>query len=698
MISKPSLRLLAALLVLVATVPTVHGQCTEPLSIYAPAPSDGDLFGNSVSVSGEWAAVGSPFHTATGSDAGAVFLYQRIGSDWNLHSTILASDASAFTHFGSDIALDDDLLLVGAPFDGQIASSAGSVYLFERTGSNWNEIAKFTASDASSGDRFGTAVAIDGDFFVVGTPQRNDGGPSTGAAYIFQRTAGVWSEEVRLAPAELEPLDKFGFDVAIDGSRIVAGAPGDDDGDDDAGAAYVYQRQAGAWIQEAKLSAGDGFVDDQAGWSVDVEGDVVVVGVPNDDDFVFSSGSVYAYFHNGTTWVEEQKIIPADSHITDMFGFSVSLSGGKLLSGAHLDDDAGDQSGSAYLFERIGTTWIEGIKVTGPDTTIDDSFGKAVALDGPYALIGSTGHDGVAQQEGAAYLFRAFVANDCDSNGEEDSCEILSGTAEDCNCNGVPDSCDLLEGTSTDLNANDVPDECEADCDGNLISDICEIAEGLATDCNGNDVPDGCDIAGLVSEDCNNNGFPDECEISELPDRDCNNNGILDSCELLLGTSTDCNSNGRPDECDTPTTPLGDCNNNGTEDPCEIVSGMCNDCNGNGVPDDCDILGSSSDGNANLVPDECEQDFRRGDSNVDGTVTIADVLFLAQYLFVVGAPDPSCFAAANANDDLVLDISDPLYLIFYLFAGGPEPPAPFTNCGAPLNPACEPCNSFPSCP
>lgn len=679
---------------------SAHGQCSAPETLVTLPASANASAGNGIATDGNWTAVGAPFYSGAVSSSGAVSMFRRDETTWSLHTVLTADDPSGFDHFGTKVSMSGDWLAVGAPFEDQAGSSAGAVYMFRLEDGMWSQQAKLVGSDVDASDHFGAAVDIRGDFLAVGAPEKNDGTPAMGAAYVFRLVNGSWTQDAKLSPGPLDSSDRFGFSVAVDGERVYVGAPGDDDRDLDAGAAYYFERQLGSWIMEQKIVMSDGFIDDQFGWSMDLEDNLLVVGVPHDDDHVFSSGTAFIFFYDGMQWNEEQKLVPADSHITDFFAYSVSLSGDYVLTGCPMDDDNGTQSGSAYVFRRNpGGTWTEESKYLANDTITEDNLGQSVSLAGPYAAVGAIGADGSAPEAGAAYMFRIYAETDCNNNGIEDICEIEEGLAADCNCNGVPDSCDIASGLSLDVDMNNVPDECGTDCDGDLVSDVCEIATGESTDCNGNGVPDNCDVGFGTSLDCNNNGLPDECEISASPGLDCNGNGVLDSCDLAAATSTDCNNNGLPDECDSPSTPPGDCNNNGIEDACEIASGTCNDCNDNGVPDDCDLnLGTSLDANLNLVPDECENSFVRGDANADGSLDIGDVLFVAGYLFTDGAPAPSCFAAADANSDGNVDISDAQYLIFYLFVSGNAPASPFPACGPPPNPACLPCLDFTPCP
>ena len=184
----------------------------------------------------------------------------------------------------------------------------------------------------------------------------------------------------------------------------------------------------------------------------------------------FDTGKVYVFRNQGGgNWTEEKILEASDAEAGDHFGLAVTVEGDRILVGARRDDDNGFDSGSAYLFERQGTEWVEVAKMISSDGETQDHFGRAVALDGGYALIGAYQDDAKA---GAAYMFYVDDLPDCDGNGEADPCQIVAGSP-DCNLNGVPDSCDISAGTSEDTDGNGIPDECEGpllirgDVDGN---------------------------------------------------------------------------------------------------------------------------------------------------------------------------------------------------------------------------------------
>jgi hypothetical protein len=156
------------------------------------------------------------------------------------------------------------------------------------------------------------------------------------------------------------------------------------------------------WSQQQKLLASDGAEGDGFGWSVSLSGTTLLMGSPLDDDNGAASGSAYVFTRSGSTWVQQQKILAPDGATNDNFGYSVSISGGTALIGAWADDDLGSSSGSAYVFTRTGITWTLQQKLLASDGASDDNFGTAVALFGDTALIGALGDD---YMKGSAYVF-----------------------------------------------------------------------------------------------------------------------------------------------------------------------------------------------------------------------------------------------------------------------------------------------------
>ena len=221
--------------------------------------------------------------------------------------------------------------------------------------------------------------------------------------------------------------ESFGRSVSISGNRIVVGAPGDDDAGNQSGSAYVFRLGPidAIWIQETKLTASDAAVEDQFGFSVAVGGDRAVMGARLDDDAGNKSGSAYIFRRddNGTpsdpgddVWIEEAKLTASDAEVGDEFGYSVSMSGERIVVGARRDSHVGSDSGSAYVFRRDdnGTqsdpgddVWIEETKLTASDAEGGEVFGAAVSIGSGRIVVGAPFADARrVMLSGAAYVFR----------------------------------------------------------------------------------------------------------------------------------------------------------------------------------------------------------------------------------------------------------------------------------------------------
>jgi hypothetical protein len=155
--------------------------------------------------------------------------------------------------FGNAVSLSSKTVVVGAyrddgvDVDNNLLTDAGSVHVFRYDGTSWNEEAGLTAGDLAARDRFGFAVAVSGNTLVVGSPYDDDLGSSSGAAYVFRYDGATWVEEAKLLAADLAAGDKFGNAVAIDGDTLVVGAPYHDAGENDSGAAYVFRYDGATW-------------------------------------------------------------------------------------------------------------------------------------------------------------------------------------------------------------------------------------------------------------------------------------------------------------------------------------------------------------------------------------------------------------------------------------------------------------------
>ncbi|UCE58617.1 MAG: hypothetical protein JSU63_14375 [Phycisphaerales bacterium] len=644
-------------------------EATELDNLFASDGEAGDSFGEAVAIDGDTAVIGaSEDDTENGDGSGSAYILYFDGMSWAEQARLLASDGTANDEFGTSVAIDGDVAVIGAHKASGPAPWSGLAYVYRRSGSIWVQEKELDAFDGGVNDNFGYSVGVSGDVAVIGARCTDD--ILSGLVYVFRDNGGNWGYETTLLPSDGWAMDWFGCSVAISGDTVVIGACNDDDNGTDSGSAYVFRFDGADWLEEAKLLPSDGAENDQFGISVAIDGDAIVIGAHQDDDNGADSGSAYVFVKPIGGWAsvdspleEDVKLLPSDGANNDRFGNSVGITGDTAVIGAPVNDGNATDSGSAYVFVRPGGGWgsvpfpyhNERAKVVATNGDAGDEFGCSVAISGESALVGARLGDGQETDSGSAYVVGAL--SNCNNNDTMDICEITEGTGEDCQPNGILDECDIAEGTSLDCLPNGIPDECEPDCQPNGVTDECDIYYGTSLDDDGDGIPDECDNCYLYNPDqvdCQPNGVGDVCEIAEEPSldvdgdgipnecdncdldnpdqADCQPNGVGDVCDIAEETSDDYNQNDIPDECDPDcnindvpddcdiycevgncaSDPNGcgeseDCNANDIPDECDIANGTSEDCNFNEIPDDCDIAyGTSLDLDGNGIPDECE--------------------------------------------------------------------------------------------
>jgi len=410
-----------------------RGQCNpqELAKLIASDAAASDFFGISVAMSGDTAVVGASFgDNPGGSNAGSAYVFIRIGTIWTEQAKLIASDAAASDAFGTSVAVSGDTAVIGAYQDDDGGSSSGSAYVYVRSGGVWTQQAKLTAADAAANDYFGYSVAVSGDTAVVGAyldDRPNPVGADAGAAYVFVRTGGVWTQQAKLtAASDAAAGDQFGYSVAVSGDTALVGSIHDThQGGADAGSAYVFIRAGGVWTQQAKLTASDAAAGDLFGCSVAVSGDTGVVGADSDDDAGTSTGSAYVFVRTGGVWTQQAKLIASEAAAGDLFGGSVAMSGNTAVVGARGENYAGAiDLGSAYVFVRTGGIWIEQARLTASDAAAGDNFGISAAVSGDSALVGAYLDDHAGGiSAGSAYSFSLDFSDD-DGDGVANACDV----------------------------------------------------------------------------------------------------------------------------------------------------------------------------------------------------------------------------------------------------------------------------------
>ena len=374
----------------------------------------GDDFGISAAIDGDEALIGAWHHdaivanqTTPITDAGSAYVWRRAAGKWLIEQELYASDAAPNQSFGQTVAISGNTAAVAA-----IDSDVGTVYLFDfdAGAGKWQQTARFSGHGA---DRFGFALSLRDNQLLIGAPF--DGasvGDDAGAAYLSTRTGGSWSTP-QLLPIQSSPGDLLGSAVALGAGIAAVGAQG-------------HSSYAGlVWLlplsdtmppsSAVPLVPGDAqqssFGSAVAFDPVTPTPNTLAVGASGytDPTSQLSTGAVYTYAGSGTTWVQQQLLVPDEAQSADLVGASVALSSDVLLTtspGWHLGN------GAVYLFLKDGATWSEAPQLTGD---INFEFGASAALTGRTALVGSLSF---FQDPGQAEVLSLGLASHC--NGDDD--------------------------------------------------------------------------------------------------------------------------------------------------------------------------------------------------------------------------------------------------------------------------------------
>ncbi len=388
----------------------VAGAQIEEAELTANGAEDGDLFGYSVAIERTRALVGAPTDESGGIEVGSATLFERTSGVWSQIAELRASDGADGDLFGSAVSLSGTRALVGAYRHAEVGPVSGAAYVFEEVAGVWIETSKLVPSDAADYDAFGHSVALHGNTALVGARFKDAVASDSGAVYVFERQGSTWLETARLSPNDAGASQYFGESVSLVADRALIGATGANGLVSNTGAAYVFERRAGVWVETAKLAASDGAYSDYFGISVSLSRRRALVGQQAGDVGNFS-GSAYVFDLVSGTWTETVKLVPSDPQLFDLFGYAVSLAGDLALVGAPQHDETGLFSGVAYLFVRTASGWKEHAKVTAGDTVWFDFFGHSVSLSPGRALVGALGGGVSAASSGSAYPFRLPVSS-----------------------------------------------------------------------------------------------------------------------------------------------------------------------------------------------------------------------------------------------------------------------------------------------
>jgi hypothetical protein len=502
--------------------------------LFAADGAKGDWFGFGTALDKDTAVIGATYSGIKGPGSGAAHIFTRSGGVWTLEQELFAEGAMSGSAFGFSADIEGDTAIISAPLDNnEKGNMAGAVYVFTRSGGVWTMQQKLVPSDAALDDRFGNAVAIDGDTLVA-TAWGHDLGlmgeiGDAGAAYVFTRSGGVWEQQAKLVAGDAASPDHFGYSIAIDNDTIFVGAlENDAESVMDSGAVYVFTRDGGTWTQTQKLVADKGAmakdvtVNGYFGGSVSIDGDSAAVGATGALNMAKTdvTGAIYMFTRSGGTWTPQQKLVPDDLVLGDNLGYRVSLSGDALVTSSHWH---ASQSGAVYVFTQSGGAWAQRDKMVDKKGYPFQWFGIGLSYSGDTIIVGAAGDDEFGEDLGAASV---FVLRGSDGEACTGGAQCLSGFCADgvcCDkaCGGGPcDACAKAMGASADGVCTPFPgaacndgDAC-TQVDGCDASGVCDGASPVV--CASDDacqIPGACDPATGVctvssGEVCTEDGKP----------------------------------------------------------------------------------------------------------------------------------------------------------------------------------------------
>ncbi|MBD3268426.1 SUMF1/EgtB/PvdO family nonheme iron enzyme, partial [bacterium] len=389
---------------------------SEPIGALQPAPPQaGAYYGVDVAIQDDVAVVGA---YREDNMTGAVYVYRLLQDKWVLEQQLMSPDPQEGSGFGGSIAIDDNIIVVGAESqdDPEHRSGAAYFFLYDEASGAWSEGTKIPFSGKKSTSTFGSGICLDrerGRLVIGGAGGPSGAGFWTGGIWFFEWNEAhqMWEEVHNARQSDPEADDYFGQFNALSGDRILIGAQAGVSHSTGQGKAYMFEwdETKGQWTETHKFTPSDAadihIVD--YGHGVDLEGDVAVIGAPGaSPDSLTQAGQVYVYEWIDGEWIEQQILVPNDPHEEDRFGNKVTLFSNMLFIGANMADGVVEDTGAVYRFERENGVWTQKEKFFVPHGQAIDWFGVRIDYDGEHLIVGAPRTDGDAgKNQGAAYIF-----------------------------------------------------------------------------------------------------------------------------------------------------------------------------------------------------------------------------------------------------------------------------------------------------
>jgi len=332
---------------------------------------------------------------------------------------VTASDAANSDFFGNVVDVDGDYAVVGARLN-------FAAYIFYYNGSTWSEQQKI--QETTFGSSFGYAVSISGDTVVIGSSNTDVNSPDGTKAYVYTRSGTTWSLQQKVDPSQAEHDDFFGYQRTMkldksNNNQFIAGSSSEDESYSAEGAVYIFTRSGTTWTEQQRIVPADGAINSNYGITADIAGDYAVFGGRPGNNF-----AVYVWTRSGTTWSQQTTITQPSGHTNSQYaydsGLSINSTGDTIAVGAY--GNTSTQAGKVFIFTRSGTTWTNQAVIQPSDTANGDYFGWDCQLDttGDTLVVGAK----LASTGGKVYVFtrsgtswteqKDFTASDVAANWE----------------------------------------------------------------------------------------------------------------------------------------------------------------------------------------------------------------------------------------------------------------------------------------
>lgn len=415
--------------------PTVQAQ--EELNVTQPAAVEHALSGSSTAINDDYAFIASPQQDYGNLlNVGAVTVYHNFNGEWKVEEILQPEGLPAMSNFGISLALEAKTALIGSIGDHSNGLFSGTVYLYENNDGLWTHTGNLKGSDTSIGHRFGYSVELYNNVAIVGAYMAPGIEEKTGAVYVFERTGEEWNQTAKLVTEDGKTGDSFGYSVEIINEITIAvGAYRSDEMDSGQGTVYIFKKTGNGWQQKDKLDVSGGGQDDMFGYSLsscyfEVSGEgenrpmqVLFIGSPGSFGGNGKTGAVYTYVNSGDVWEYHSNIAPETLSHNSQFGISIACNSfGELYIGANrAHSDPVKETGSVYIYE-IGIENEHFLIGTGTElvaSTLEsyELFGSIISTNNQYILISSpfTDRDGFTNSGTTRFFSSGKDSSDDDS-------------------------------------------------------------------------------------------------------------------------------------------------------------------------------------------------------------------------------------------------------------------------------------------